>query len=288
MAGVLAMCLGAPSAASAQAPWPPFCQEGSLPSHDPKYPADQLILTCIPPNWNGQLVMYAHGYVRAQLPLALPINELFLDDTFIPETLLSQGFAFATTSYHKNGYAVEQARKDLNDLLNHFKKLVKPVSLQKVYLVGASEGGMIAALMIEHFPDKYAGALAMCGPIGGGPYQIQYLSDFRAVFDYFFPNVFPFGVADVPENAFLNWGTYATQTIPLVIVSDPDATAQLYNVTGAAFDLIRSRFQPQQLRPPSASCFTVSGERTTCSRPLMACHMITGQRFTLAHSTMRL
>ena len=46
----------------------------SLPSHDPKYPDDQLTLVCIPPNWNGNLVMYAHGYVPAQAQLALPPN----------------------------------------------------------------------------------------------------------------------------------------------------------------------------------------------------------------------
>jgi len=233
----IAMCLSAPSVASAQSPWPPFCQEGSLPSHDPQYPADQLILTCIPPSWNGHLVMYAHGYVPAQLPLALPVDELFLPDgTFLPEIVLSQGFAFATTSYHKNGYAVEQARKDLNDLIKDFKTLVPAGSLQKVFLVGASEGGEIAALMIEHFPDKYAGALAMCGPIGGGPYQVRYLSDFRVVFDYFFPDVFSFGAADVPENAFLNWETYMDITIPLAIFSDPTAAAQLYSISGAALD----------------------------------------------------
>ena len=236
MMGVIALCLGAPSAATAQAPWPPFCQEGSLPSHDSQYPADQMILTCTPPNWNGQLVMYAHGYVSEQFPLALPVTELFLPDgTFIPGMVLSQGFAFATTSYHKNGYAVEQARVDLNDLIKHFKTLVPPGSVQKVFLVGASEGGEIAALMIEHFPDKYDGALALCGAIGGGPYQVQYLSDFRVVFDYFFPDVFSFGLADVPENAFLNWTNY-TQTIANMIVTHPGATAQLYSVSGAALD----------------------------------------------------
>ena len=238
MAGVIALSLGAPVAAHAQSTLPPFCQAGSLPGHDPKYPADQTILVCIPPGWNGQLVMYAHGYVPAQAPLTLPA-ELFLPDGGLGPNVtmvLSQGFAFATTSYHKNGYAVEQARKDLNDLLNHFKKLVKPGSLKKVFLIGASEGGEIAALMIEHFPDKYAGALAMCGPIGGGQYQVQYLSDFRAVFDYYFPSVFPFGVVDVPEYAFLDWDTYATQTIPFAMASNPAATAQLYAVTGAALD----------------------------------------------------
>jgi pimeloyl-ACP methyl ester carboxylesterase len=230
------MCLGAPSAASAQSPWPPFCQEGSLPSHDPQYPADQLILTCIPPDWNGQLVLYAHGYVAAQMPLALPVDELFLPDgTFVPGIVLSQGFAFATTSYHKNGYAVEQARRDLNDLLQYFKTLVPPGSLQKTFLVGASEGGEVTALMIERFPDKYAGALAMCGPIGGGPYQIQYFSDYRALFDYYFPGVFNFGVVDVPPDAYLSWDAYLQKTA-LALASNPVATAQLYQVSGAAID----------------------------------------------------
>jgi pimeloyl-ACP methyl ester carboxylesterase len=235
LAGIIAMCLSAPSIVSAQAPW--TCQQGSLPSHDPQYTDDQLILICMPFNWNGQLVMYAHGYVPEQLPLALPLAELTLPDgTFLPNVLLTQGFAFATTSYHKNGYAVEQARTDLNDLLNYFKKLVRPSSLQKVYIVGASEGGMIATLMIEHFPDKYAGALSMCGPIGGGPYQVQYLSDFRAVFDYFFPNVFSFGVTDVPINAYQVWYSDYIQAIAFAIVNDPTAAAQLYSVSGAAVD----------------------------------------------------
>jgi len=236
LAVVITVSLGAPVVAQAQSPWPSVCQEGSLPSHDPQYPANQLILICIPPNWNSQLVMYAHGYVPEQLPLALPAAELFLPDgTFVPNVLLSQGFAFATTSYHKNGYAVEQARKDLNDLIKNFKTQVPGGSLQRVFLIGASEGGEIAALMIEHFPDKYDGALALCGPIGGGPYQVQYLSDFRVVFDYFFPSVFSFGVTDVPANAYLNWQAYI-QAISFAIASNPAATTQLYSVTGAALD----------------------------------------------------
>jgi len=222
--------------AAAQSPWPPICQEGSLPSHDPQYPDDQLILTCIPPNWNGQLVMYAHGYVPEQFPLALPVTELYMDGTFVPDFVLAQGFAFATTSYHKNGYAVEQARKDLNDLINYFKTLVPPGSLQKVLLIGASEGGEIAALMIEHFPDKYDGALAMCGPIGSGQYQVQYLTDFRVVFDTFFPDVFSFGAADVPENAYLSWDSYIIPATAMALTANPGAAAQLYSVSKAALD----------------------------------------------------
>lgn len=238
IAGVAALSLGTPVPAHSQSALPPFCQPDSLPSHDPQYPADQLILICTPPYWNGQLVVYAHGYVPVQSSLALPA-ELFLPDGSLAPTVtmvLSQGYAFATTSYHKNGYAVEQARKDLNDLIQHFKTQVPGGSLQKVFLIGASEGGEIAALMIEHLPDKYDGALALCGPIGGGQYQVQYLSDFRAVFDYFFPNVFSFGVTDVPVNEFLNWPN-DVQAIAAAMGLNPEATTQLLSVTGAAINL---------------------------------------------------
>ena len=55
----------------AQFTWPSGCEQGSLPSRDPKNPSDQLIVICIPPNWNGRLIMYAHGFVPAQAPLGL-------------------------------------------------------------------------------------------------------------------------------------------------------------------------------------------------------------------------
>lgn len=225
--------------ARAQPAWPPPCQEGSLPSRDPEFPDPQLIVICIPPNWNGQLVVYAHGYVPPQLLLALPTDPLALTASSI---LLPQGFAFATTSYHKNGYAVEQARKDIDRLVKHFKKQA-PGPLQKVLLVGASMGGLITTMLVERHPDKYAGGLALCGPVGGAPFQIKYQGDFRVVFDYFFPGVFPFGAVDVPPNAFLNWQTpdpldsdYVA-AIATMVLSNPGATAQLFSVTGAALDL---------------------------------------------------
>ncbi len=180
--------------------------------------------------------MYAHGYVPVQAPLALPFTELTLSDgTFVPGLVLSQGFAFATSSYHKNGYAVEQARKDLADLVKHFKTLVPAGSLHKVFITGASEGGEIATMLIERYPNKYDGALALCRPVGGASFEVQYLSDFRVVFDQFFPGVLPVGAANVPADAYLNW-TNNTQAIATALVSNPAATAQLYNVSGAALD----------------------------------------------------
>jgi pimeloyl-ACP methyl ester carboxylesterase len=185
---VLTLVLGSPDPARSQFTWPPVCQEGSLPSHDPKYPADQLIVICVPPSWNGQLVIYAHGYVAPQGPLRLPTDELTLPDgTFVPSVFLSQGFAFATSSYHKNGVAIEQGADDLTQLLEHFISVLPHGSLQKVYIAGGSEGGLIALMLLERFPEKYNAGLALCAPVAGSPDFIKHAYDFRVVFDYFFP-----------------------------------------------------------------------------------------------------
>jgi pimeloyl-ACP methyl ester carboxylesterase len=249
---VLTFILGSPVPARSQFTWPPVCQEGSLPSHDPKNPADQLIVICIPPNWNGRLVIYAHGFVPPQVPLELPIDELTLPDgtpngTFVPNLFLAQGYAFATSSFRKNGAAVEQGAEDLNKLLEHFKTIVPPHSLKKVFITGASEGGLITLLLLERYPGKYDAGLALCAPVGGSPDLIKYTYDFRVVFDYFFPTVFtfppnqpgekPFGAVDIPENAFLFWETVYMPRIVAALMADPGETAQLLNVTKAATDL---------------------------------------------------
>ena len=245
---VFTVIFGSPVPAHSQFTWPQVCQEGSLPSHDPKYPVGQLIVICIPPNWNGRLVIYAHGFVPPQAPLELPSDELTLPDgTFVPNLFLSQGFAFATSSFHKNGVAIEQGAEDLNKLLQYFKSVVSPRSLQKVFITGASEGGLIALLLLERYPGKYDAGLALCAPVGGSPDLIRYVYDFRVVFDYFFPTVFtfppnlpgevPFGAVDVPEDAFLFWESVYVPRIVAALTADPLATAQLFNVTKAAIDV---------------------------------------------------
>ena len=230
----------------ARSQWPSVCKESSLPSHDPKYPEDQLIIICIPPDWNGQLVMYAHGYVPPQLPLALPVNELTVDGVFIPSVFIAENFAFATTSFHKNGVAIEQGAKDLNRLLQEFKSIVPPRSLDRVYIVGGSEGGLIAVQLLEHFPGNYSGGLAVCAPLGESPAFIKNVYDFRVVFDYFFPTVFtfppnlpgeqPFGALDTPQDAFLFWQSVYVPRIIAALSSNLLATAQLFSVTKAVVD----------------------------------------------------
>jgi pimeloyl-ACP methyl ester carboxylesterase len=218
------------------------CITGALPTGDATYP-QQLVQICIPPvGWNGQLVVYAHGFVQPQLPLALPAAELnLIGGNATLAVLLSNGFAFATTSFSKNGYAVEQAARDIDDLVTYFKTLVAPGSLRKTLLVGGSEGGLIATMLLELYPGSYDGALVLCAPIGGAHYQTKYLGDFRVVFDYFFPSVFrdDFKAFEVPETAFLNWGDLNSGYVQKILSSialNPDKASQLFKVTRVALD----------------------------------------------------
>jgi hypothetical protein len=56
------------------------------------------------------------------------------------------------------------------------------------------------------------------------------------VFDYFFPDVLPGGVTDVPDDAYEHWESYYIPAIAGALASDPTTTAQLFSVTGAAVD----------------------------------------------------
>ena len=157
----------------------------------------------MPSDFNGTLIIYAHGYVRPQEPLALPEEFGETDVREQVEQLLNLGFGVATSSYHKNGYAVEQAEADLNDLVAYVK-LSEP-DVDAVYIIGASEGALIATMLVEKYPEIYAGGLALCGPLAGTRYQIDYLADVRVLFDYFYPGVFLFGALEVPHEAHAQW-----------------------------------------------------------------------------------
>ncbi len=239
LALVFVLSAAAPAVAYAQAADPPLpagwpCSSAWIPSGNSRFAEPQPVAVCQPAQWNGILVVYAHGYVAPQDPTvsALGISQQEIDAlTPVIPVLLSQGFAFAVTGYSKRGYAVEPAGDNLEQLVSFYQsQLGTPL---KVYLVGASEGGLITTMQLEKHPEMYAGGLAMCGPVGGMPYQVKYLGDFRVVFDYFFDDVFPFGASNVPDTAWQSWGT-DTALIANAIGSQPNRTKQLYDVTQAA------------------------------------------------------
>lgn len=172
-----------------------------------------------PDQWNGRLVVWAHGYVAFNEPIAIPEDQLRLaDGTPLPDLVTSLGYAFATSSYSVNGLAVRQGLADVLDLVNIFS-LTKGHAL-KVYLVGASEGGLITTLGVERHPDIFSGGLAACAPIGSFPLQVNYIGDFRVLFDYFYPGLLPGTPTYIPPDLIDHFDLhYATVIRPVIFAA---------------------------------------------------------------------
>jgi pimeloyl-ACP methyl ester carboxylesterase len=120
-------------------------------------------------DFNGTLIVYAHGYVKPKEPLALPEEFGEAEVQELVEQLLNFGFGVATSSYHKNGYAIEQAAADLNNLVAHVESIEPDVDA--VFVIGGSEGALTATKLVEKYPEIYAGGLALCGPLAGTSYR---------------------------------------------------------------------------------------------------------------------
>jgi pimeloyl-ACP methyl ester carboxylesterase len=167
--------------------------------------------------WNGDLMIYAHGYAAPDKPVGIPENQMSLpgSDTMVDEIVNSLGFAFATTSYYTNGLAVLPALANLLDLVDVFSRTQE--APHRIYLAGVSEGGLITTLALEQYPDVYDGGLAMCGPYGSFEVQTNHLGDAPVIFDYFFPGLMPGTAVDIPESLMEQWeaGFYSTTIRPV-------------------------------------------------------------------------
>jgi len=218
----------APDVAGSALVSPPFvgCQYGS-------HVEGALYEVCIPTEWNGDLVVWAHGYTSPTEDLAVPDDEV--DETPISEIVNDLGYAYAATSYRKNGLVAADAVLDLEDLVDVLRPTLNP---RYIYLVGASEGGLTTALAIERTGPAFDGGMSTCGPVGNFRKQINHFGDFRVIFDYFFPDVMPGSAIHIPEHLVTDesWKNVYEPAIKAAIATKPHATEQLLKVTGAATD----------------------------------------------------
>jgi pimeloyl-ACP methyl ester carboxylesterase len=235
----------------ADAPAPPLrpsaCEDGTQAS-------GAIYRICMPtfPPWNaGDLIVYAHGYMAPNQPVRIPEEQLYLPDgTNIPGAVNFMGYAFATTSYYTNGLAVREGLADLVDLVSIFKG--DHPTVNHVYLVGASEGGLITTLAVEQYPQVFSGGLATCGPIGDFAAHANYLGDFRAVFDYFFPGLMPGTPITIPQSLMDTWETSYYSTTVLPAISNP---ASALSVT----QLLSVTMYDEGLINPTTAITTISG-----------------------------
>lgn len=171
---VLALiCLTSPSFGVAQQVITGTVADGSLFEFD------------VPANWNGDLVVYAHGIFDPQAALVLPSKDMASDFPLVLPELLNRGYAVASSSWSSNGYAVKDGVERTHQLNGLFVSRVGVPN--RTLLLGKSLGSLVITKLVEKYPGQYSGVLATCGPLGGGTPEVKYQADQRILFDYFFP-----------------------------------------------------------------------------------------------------
>ncbi len=189
----------------------------------------------VPANWNGKLVMYAHGYAGTGATLGV-------GPPSIRRYLIQNGYAWAASSYSKNYYDVRAGVEDTNALALEFGNIATKngrtlTAPSKYFITGHSMGGHITAAAIEDeaaatavHKVKYNGAVPMCGVVG----DTELFNEFAAM------QVTAQAIAGVPSYPTAKWSEISalvTSTLFTTFPSAPTAKGVQYlsalqNITG--------------------------------------------------------
>ena len=116
----------------------------------------------VPANWNGTLLLYSHGYRFPGSPN--PASDV--GDPLTGAFLLGHGFALAGSSYANTGWALQEGVGDQLGVLDEFAQQVGHPSTTIAW--GHSLGGIMTAGLVQAAPERFDGALPMCGVLAGG------------------------------------------------------------------------------------------------------------------------
>ncbi len=189
----------------------------------------------VPANWNGKLVMYAHGYAGTG-------PNLGVQNPSIRRYLIQNNYAWAASSYSKNYYDVRAGVEDTNALALEFTRIAsansRPLTAPtKIFITGHSMGGHITAAAIEdeayataRNKVRYNGAVPMCGVMG----DTELFDTFGAM------QMAAQAVAGIPNYPSARWSEVSglvTSTLFTTFPSAPTAAGQRYlsiikNLTG--------------------------------------------------------
>ena len=174
----------------------------------------------VPANWNGKLVMFAHGYAGTgpALSVAPPA---------IRRHLIQSGYAWAASSYSTNYYDVRAGVEDTNSLALAFNAIAaqngRPLAAPvRTYITGRSMGGHIAAAAVERETlatavnkVSYHAALPMCGVMA----DTELFNRFAGM------QVAAQALAGVPGHPFAKWADVQAQVSSSLFTSFPTAAS---------------------------------------------------------------
>ncbi|MCV0414899.1 MAG: hypothetical protein K5831_08445 [Brevundimonas sp.] len=142
----------------------------------------------VPKDWNGTLVVHAHGGPRT----AAPEPDDPLEDLERFSMTVKEGYAWAGSTYRRGGYGVRMAAEDTDDLRRIFwDAFGRP---RRTILHGQSWGGNVAAKTAELYARDaegqvvWDGVVLTSGVLAGGARAYDFRADLRAVYQFYCNN----------------------------------------------------------------------------------------------------
>src|SRR6266568_6622658 len=158
----------------------------------------------VPRNWNGTLLLYSQGYAVTPVPAVDTAGAGGTPgDPLLRFYLLTHSYALAGSSA-SIGYRVHEALSEQIEVLDTFNTLIG--SPARTIAWGHSLGGLITAGLIQRYPERFSGALQMCGPVAG---SVGFMNQFLDA-------AFAFKTLLAPGSG-----------LQIVDISDPDANFSL-------------------------------------------------------------
>jgi pimeloyl-ACP methyl ester carboxylesterase len=170
----------------------------------------------MPAKWNGILLIYYHGY--SETPVTYDKDKPHYMSTGLAEA----GFEVAQSGYSEAGFALEHAVPETEALRRY--AIAKNGQPKETYVTGHSMGGQLTMITIESYPERYDGALPLCGLLQPTNWAVERGGAMLAAFDYYYPGVLP-GMTGVAASVDLNEALVAK--IQKALPTNPKGLAEL-------------------------------------------------------------
>ena len=137
----------------------------------------------MPEKWNGILVMYYHGYSESPITFDKSKPNRMAND------LAPDGYAVAQSGYSVAGWGLERAIPETEALRQY--TVAHYGQPKETYVMGHSMGGQLTLATIENYPNRYDGALPLCGLLEPASLAIARGGALVAAFNYYYPRLLP-------------------------------------------------------------------------------------------------
>jgi pimeloyl-ACP methyl ester carboxylesterase len=121
----------------------------------------------MPDNWNGHLVIGCKGFTLSTttpFPTLESTNTHQIGLQFMTSSALApdgKKFAYSQSTYDEIGFCMKAGMLHTHQLTEYIIDNFHVTG--KVFLIGLSMGGQIDQMLVDKFPDLYAGVLDVCG-----------------------------------------------------------------------------------------------------------------------------